>query len=155
MCETAEPKILNAEYHFNRLAPTGIRNHFAGVPMKVLLGEGQTLYRFYEAGFNALPSDFWLSLETYHRLRRATSVPEWAIWKNANPQRQAGPATFCRATLVNKVYAFSGRARVPGSSAFAPGDPGRSMLWIPGLSSADFFLRTYSLADPRLMRGPV
>jgi hypothetical protein len=162
MCEpaestnlNAEPKILNAEYNFIRLAPNEIRNYFAGIPMKVLLSEGETLYRFYEAGFNGVPSDYWLSLETYHRLRRASSVPDWAVWRTANSRRQSAPAIFCRATLLNKVYAFAGLVRLPGSSAFTPGDPARSMLWIPGLSTGDFFLRTYSLADPTLVRGLV
>lgn len=160
MCEPAEsanpnpePKILNGEYNFIRSAPTETRNYFAGVPMKVLLSEGETLYRFYEAGFNGVRSDYWLSLETYHRLRRAPSVPDWAVWRSATSRRQSAPAIFCRATLVKKVYAFSGLVRLPGSSAFTPGDPARSMLWIPGLSTNDFFLRSYSLADPTLVRG--
>src|SRR5277367_6069048 len=98
-CEQPEPQILNASYDFVRVAPAGIRDLFAGVPMKVLLSEGETLYRFFETGFNAAgfngpPSDLWLPLRTYHYLRRATAVPEWAVWRNKDSRLQTAPATF-------------------------------------------------------------
>jgi hypothetical protein len=141
------------------MAPFEIRNQFVGVPMKVLLSEGETLYRFLEARFNGPPSDLWLPLETYHHLRRAPSIPEWAVWKNANARPQVAAATFCRATLLKKAYAFRGCVHLPGNhvtrghgtskTAFTLEDlVKRSMLWIPGLSGDDFLLRSYWLGNP-------
>ena len=154
MCEKTELKILNAGYDFLRMAPFEVRNQFTGVPMKVLLSEGETLYRFLEARFiearfNGSPSDLWLPLETYHHLRRAPTIPGWAVWKNANSPSGVSPATFCRATLLKKTYAFRGCVRLTRGSAFTLEDlVTRSMLWIPGLSGDDFFLRSYWLGDP-------
>jgi len=155
VCEKAERKILNAGYDFVRLAPSAIRTQFAGVPMKVLLSEGETLYRFLGAGFDGTPSDLWLPLESYHHLRRMPTTPEWAVWKNANSPSRVAPAAFCRATLLNKAYGFRGCVRSTSSHVVTLDDMlTRSMLWIPGLSAADFFLRSYSLGDSPQMWRP-
>jgi len=135
--------ILNADVEFVRSAPPHIRRDFEQMPMKVLLKEGETLFRFFEAAMAAPPSDFWLPLETYHHLRLQTSVPGWAIWSSAGSKSRPAAATFCRATLTRSVYGF--RGFVGQGSATMANLHGRSMVWIPGLSAADFFLRYYSL----------
>jgi hypothetical protein len=153
-CEQTEPPILNASYDFVRLAPAEIRNLFAGVPTKVLLSEGETLYRFFETGFNAAGfngprSHLWLPLRTYHHLRRATVVPEWAVWRTKDSRLQTAPATFSRATLRNKAYAFAGCVRATQSPGVTLNNLiSSSMIWLPGLSAEDVLLRSYSLAGP-------
>lgn len=141
-------EILNAGYEFLREAPRHIRAQFAGIPRKALLSEGETLYRFLEAGFSGTAYDFWLPLETYHHLRRVESVQEWAIWRNANSRAQVAPSAFCRATLTRRVYGFKGLVTSAGKKAITSENlMSSSLVWIPGLSTQDFFLRVYSLKD--------
>lgn len=150
MCEEAAPQeILNAEHDFIRLAPVHIRSQFLGMPVKLLLSEGETLFRFFERGFNGPPSDFWIPLETYHHLRCAPGVPGWAVWKNVNSRADVAPAMFCRATLVRKVFGFKGCVRSTHLQAITQENLlTGSMIWIPGLKADDFFLRSYWLGEP-------
>jgi hypothetical protein len=141
--EAPQPPILNAEYDFVRLAPAEIRNRFVGMPAKVLLSEGETLYRFLPGGLEA-PFEFWLPLDTFHQLRAAPGIPDWAVWRNANSR--AAATRFCKATLLKKVYGFRGCVPAAGAQAVTLASMlAGSMIWIPALRHEDFLVRVYSL----------
>jgi hypothetical protein len=138
--------IHNQGYDFVRQAPPHIRLEFKGVPRKILLNEGETLFRFMEARFRVIAYDFWLPLETYHQLRRSKKVPAWAIWKNAGAPAKVVPATFCSATLKRKVYGFKGLSASAGKKAVSLKSlTAAGLVWIPELSTQDIFVRNYSL----------
>jgi hypothetical protein len=146
-----QPEILNAGYNFVRLAAVEIRNRFVGNPAKVLLSEGETLYRFLPGGLEG-PFEFWLPLETYHHLRGASNIPDWAIWRNVN---SPAPATkFCEVTLRKKVYGFRGCVSAAGSHAVTLTNMlSCSMIWVPTLRREDFLLRVYLLGNPQIGPG--
>jgi hypothetical protein len=146
--EGLQPDILNAGYDFVRHAAVEVRNRFVGMPARVLLSEGETLYRFLPNELNA-PYEFWLPLETYHHLRGAPNIPDWAVWRNA--YSRAAATKFCKATLRKKVYGFRGCVRAAGSRAVTLANMvSSSTLWIPALSRDDFGLRVYWLGIPDL-----
>jgi hypothetical protein len=145
--QEAHPEILNSGFDFIRDAVVETRHRFEGVPAKLLLRDGHTLYRFLEAAL-AGPFEFWLPVETYHYLRRAPSKPDWALWRS--PHSRSKPSLFCSATLHHNVYGFRGCVRIPGEARAITltGMVTRSVVWIPGLSREDFFARSYRLDDP-------
>ena len=146
--EAGKPEILNARYDFVQLATVEVRNRLVGMPAKVLLSEGETLYRFLPGGLEG-PFEFWLPLETYHHLRGAPNIPDWAIWRKVNSR---APATrFCKATLRRKVYGFRGCVPAAGSRVVTLSNMlSGSMVWIPALCLEDFLLRFYSLGNPEM-----
>ena len=142
-------EILNAGFDFIRHGPPQIRTQFRGIPTRTLLSEGESLFRFLEPDFSGTVSDFWLPLETYHHLRLSESVPEWAVWRSTGSRAQRPSTAFCKATLRRKVYGFKGVAAQAGQAAITSTSLlGSGLVWIPGLSQQDFFLRSYSFSLP-------
>lgn len=138
--------IHNENYDFARQAPPLIRLEFKGVPRKILLNEGDTLFRFMEARFRCLAYDLWLPLETYHHLRRSKKVPEWAIWKNSGVPAKGIPASFCSATIKRRMYGFKGLSASAGKKAIGLKSlTSGGLVWIPELSTLDIFVRSYSI----------
>ena len=144
--------MLNDGYEFVRDAPEEVRRAFQGVPMRVLLREGDTLFRLLEPGFQGTLAGFWLPLETYHALRNAEHFTArryeaWAI--SCMPGRPAPlqPSTFCRATLRRDAYGFKGCAR---GSADMQALIARARVWVPGLDREDVMVLCYSLSEPPL-----
>ncbi|QOY88443.1 hypothetical protein [Paludibaculum fermentans] len=113
------------------------------MPSKVLLREGEMLYRFLEHGFTGTAEGFWLPADTYHRVRKeclvdGIPIPAWAVNQSTALPRAPRPAVFIQATLVESVYVFRGFLKHSG------GTP-RLRLWIPGLTGEQIFVRTYNL----------
>lgn len=147
--EESQPVILNAGYDIVRDAPAQVRRVFDGMPAKVLLKDGEALFRFLQPDYRGTVEGFWLTTEAYHalRIRREMSgmpLPGWAIAETPGQFRSpAPPSLFCRAVLARAVYAFRG----PVSAAGGP-VPARSCFWIPGLCSEDVYVRCYALSEP-------
>lgn len=113
------------------------------MPDRVLLGENQALYRFLEPNYGGALAGFWLTVETYHHLRKLREVsdiplPRWAV--SARPMLPADATTFCIATLLVKLYGFRGRVRVRDAAPTA-----LTRIWLPSLTIEQIHLRSYRL----------
>lgn len=138
-----ERPVLNASLDYSSSVPDAVRATFDGMPAKVLLREGEMLYRFLEHGFTGTAEGFWLPPDTYHRLRKeslvdAIPLPAWAVSQSIALPRKPQPVLFIQATLVESVFAFRGFIKQPGG-------PPRLRLWIPGLTGEKIFVRSYNL----------
>jgi hypothetical protein len=142
--EDQSSEILNAGYGFVRQASLDIRSRFEGIPQTALLHEGESLFRFVEAGFAGSEFEFWLPIETYHHFR-LTTAPAWAVWRNANSRGPAFPASFCVANLKRPVYGFKGLSAAGKKRINRENLTRNGLVWIPGLSTQDFELKYYSL----------
>lgn len=145
-----ELEIPNAAFEFVREAPLEIREQFESIPMKILLGKGESLFRFLEVNSMGDPSGFWLPPQTYHHLRLANlPLPEWAVTKSSDFARRPKPCMFCWVTLMRPAYAFRGSVRAMHKKTGAIQHMiGGGRIWIPVLSEADLIVRYYWL-DPQ------
>ncbi len=138
-----ERRVLNASLDFLHAMPAAVRNSFDGMPAKVLLREGEIIYRFLENGFTGSAEGFWLPADTYHRLRMDSltggiPLPDWAVTQSIALPSKPHPVMFVQATLVQSVFAFRGFLVNPGHQP-------RLRLWIPGLTGEQIFVRCYNL----------
>ncbi|MBN9663246.1 MAG: hypothetical protein J0H49_33915 [Acidobacteria bacterium] len=141
--EPEERPLLNADLDFVRSLPQSLRSTFEGMPAKVLLREGEIIYRFLEQGFSGPAEGFWLPAETYHRLRKESlldgiPLPDWAVTQSTTLPRKPHPTLFLQATLLEHVFAFRGPIKLPAG-------PPHLRLLIPGLTADRIVVRTFNL----------
>ncbi|MGC4054496.1 MAG: hypothetical protein QM757_35910 [Paludibaculum sp.] len=138
-----ERPLLNADLDFVRSLPQAVRSTFDGMPAKVLLREGEIIYRFLEQDFSGTAEGFWLPAETYHSVRKASlldgiPVPDWAVTQSTALPRKPRPTMFIQAALLEHVFAFRGLIRLPAG-------PPRMRLFIPGLTGDRIIVRAFNL----------